>query len=107
MRRYTGGVALVDPSPSVSQSFQLGGTYLTPSGASVTSVTLAPTTGMILHSPGGVPTTTQATTTATTSSTTTTSTTTTTPATTTTEATTTTASNGPQGKGKGFNHNHP
>jgi Hypothetical glycosyl hydrolase family 15 len=97
MRRYTGGVALVNPSPSVSQSFQLGGTYLTPSGQSVTSVTLAPTTGMILHLPGGVPATTQTTTTATTPSTTTT----------TTDTTATTTSNGPQGKGKGLSHNHP
>jgi hypothetical protein len=130
MRRYTGGMALVNPSPSVSQTFQLGGTYLSPTGQSVTSVTLAPTTGLILHSPAGVPATTQtttqtttsattsssttlSTTTATTPSTTTTSTTTTTPTTTTTDTTTTTtdtttttASNGPQGKGKGLSHNH-
>jgi len=50
MRQYTGGVALVNPSPTSSQTFQLGGSYLTPSGATVTSVTLAPTTGLILHS---------------------------------------------------------
>jgi hypothetical protein len=106
MRRYTGGVALVNPSPSVSQSFQLGGTYLTPSGQSVTSVTLAPTTGLILHSPGGVPTTTSATTSSSTTQSTTTATTPST-TTTTTDTTTTTGSNGPQGKGKGLSHNHP
>jgi hypothetical protein len=49
MRAYTGGVALVNPSPSASQSFQLGGTYFTSTGQSVSSVTLAPTTGMVLH----------------------------------------------------------
>jgi hypothetical protein len=50
MRRYTGGIALVNPSPSRSQTFELGGTYLTPTGQSVTSATLAPTAGLIVHS---------------------------------------------------------
>jgi hypothetical protein len=50
MRRYTGGIALVNPSPSRPQTFQLGGTYLTPTGQSVTSATLTPTTGLIVHS---------------------------------------------------------
>lgn len=49
MRPYTGGVVLVDPSPSTSQTFRLGGTYLTSSGTPVTSVTVAPTSGMILR----------------------------------------------------------
>ena len=48
MRRYTDGVALVHPNPAAAQSFALGGRYLTPNGAAVTSVTLAPTTAMIL-----------------------------------------------------------
>ncbi|HZQ88383.1 MAG TPA: putative glycoside hydrolase [Gaiellaceae bacterium] len=52
MRTYTGGVVLVDPSPSTSQTFRLGGTYLTSSGALVTSVTLSPTSGMILRAAG-------------------------------------------------------
>ena len=49
MRKYTAGVALVDPDPTSSQTFQLPGSYLTPSGETVSSVTLAPTTGMILE----------------------------------------------------------
>jgi hypothetical protein len=104
MRLYTGGVALVNPSASVSQTFQLGGAYLTPSGQSVTSVTLAATTAMILHSAGGVPATTtspQTTTTQTTTAMTTTS------AVTTTTDTTTSKTSGPQGNGKGLSHNHP
>jgi Hypothetical glycosyl hydrolase family 15 len=63
MRFYSGGVALVNPSPSTSQTFQLGGTYLNSSGQSVTSVTLSPTTGMLLQAtaqtaPASVPSTT-------------------------------------------------
>ncbi len=49
MRQYSSGVALVNTSGSSSQSFQLPGTYITPSGASVTAVTLGPTSGMILR----------------------------------------------------------
>ena len=49
MRQYTDGVALVDPDPSNPQTFQLPASYLTPSGTTVTSVTLQPTTGMILQ----------------------------------------------------------
>jgi hypothetical protein len=52
MRTYTGGVVLVDPSPSASQTFRLGGAYVTASGAVVTSVTLGPTSGMILRAAG-------------------------------------------------------
>jgi hypothetical protein len=50
MRRYTGGVALVNPSASTSQTFQLGDSYLTDAGATISSITLAPTTGAILRS---------------------------------------------------------
>ena len=81
MRQYTSGIALVNPSASASQTFQLGGTYLTPTGASVTSATLTPTTGLILRSTGAplpVSTTTTTTTTATTTTATTTTATTTT-----------------------------
>jgi hypothetical protein len=49
MRRYTNGIALVNPSPGNTQTFQLGGTYLTAAGATVTSLTLPPTTGSILR----------------------------------------------------------
>jgi hypothetical protein len=37
MRAYAGGIALVNPSPSTSQTFQLGGSYRTSSGSTVTS----------------------------------------------------------------------
>ena len=49
MRAYSQGVVLVNPSSSSSQTFQLGGAYVTASGSQVTSVTLAPTTGAILR----------------------------------------------------------
>ncbi len=49
-RQYTGGTVVVNPSASASQSFSLGGTYLTPSGSSVTSVSLQPTSALILRS---------------------------------------------------------
>jgi len=82
MRPYTAGVALVNPSPSSSQTFELGGSYLDASGATVTSVTLAPTTGAILESTTPPPVTPPATTPTTTDTTQPTATTTTTPATT-------------------------
>jgi hypothetical protein len=89
MRLYSGGVVLVNPSPTSAQMFSLGGAYTTPSGASVTSVTLQPGTGMILT--GGTPPNTTTTTTTTTATVGTT----TTPVTaTTTTATTTTATVG-------------
>jgi hypothetical protein len=50
IRPYTAGIALVNPSASSSQTFRLGGGYVDASGATVTSVTLAPTTGAILQS---------------------------------------------------------
>jgi Hypothetical glycosyl hydrolase family 15 len=48
MREYTAGIALVNPDPDSSQTFDLGGTYLAPDGEDVSSVTLPPTSGMIL-----------------------------------------------------------
>jgi hypothetical protein len=92
MRVYSGGVAVVNPSATSAQTFSLGGSYVTPSGANVASVTLQPGTGMVLA--GTAPTTTATTTTATTTTGTSTTapTTTTAATTTTTAATTTTAS---------------
>lgn len=106
MRRYSGGVALVNPSATSAQTFSLGGSYVTPAGTTVSSVTLQPGTGMILT--GAAPTTTTtsatATTTTTTSTTTapttTTSTTTTAPTTTTSTTTTTTTTTGGHGHHK-------
>jgi len=48
LRRYTGGVAIVNPDPGTSQQFDLGGRYLMPDGKAVTSVTLSPTSGLVL-----------------------------------------------------------
>jgi hypothetical protein len=50
MRPYAAGIALVNPSPSRSQTFRLRSRYLDASGTPVTSLTLAPTTGAILES---------------------------------------------------------
>ena len=50
LRRYSDGVALLNPDPSNSQTFQLGGDYLTPDGHTVNQITLQPTTGLILSS---------------------------------------------------------
>ena len=47
-RSYSGGVVVLNPSPTNTQTFSLGGSYIDPSGATVTSVTLQPTTAMIL-----------------------------------------------------------
>jgi hypothetical protein len=90
-RVYSAGVALVNPSATSAQTFSLAGSYTTPSGGTVTSVTLQPGTGMVLT--GAAPTTTATTTTSTptTSTTSTTSSTTTTAATTTSATTMTTA----------------
>jgi len=49
MRKYTGGAALVNPSPDQSQSFDLGRAYVGPAGNSVETVTLSPTSAMILR----------------------------------------------------------
>jgi hypothetical protein len=48
LRRFSGGVALVNPSPSSSQRLKLGHRYLSPAGKPVSQVTLAPTTGLLL-----------------------------------------------------------
>ena len=50
LRRYSAGLTLVNPNPAGSQSFDLGSSYLTPDGHTVTSITLPPTTGLILTS---------------------------------------------------------
>jgi Hypothetical glycosyl hydrolase family 15 len=47
-RDYSAGTALVNPNASSAQAFNLGGSYLTPSGATVTSLTLQPVNGMVL-----------------------------------------------------------
>jgi hypothetical protein len=49
MRRYTAGVVIVNPHPSASQTFSLGRTYKDEDGASRSTVTLGPASGMILH----------------------------------------------------------
>jgi hypothetical protein len=49
MRRYTAGVAVVNPDPGASQTFSLGGTYTDEDGASRSTVTLGPASGMVLH----------------------------------------------------------
>ncbi len=50
-RDYTSGTALVNPSATTSQTFALGGTYDQANGTAVTSVTLAPTSGIVLQKP--------------------------------------------------------
>jgi hypothetical protein len=49
MRRYTAGVVVVNPQPSASQTFSLGRTYTDENGASRSTVTLGPASGMVLH----------------------------------------------------------
>ncbi len=93
-RNYTGGTVVVNPSPSSSQTFSLGASYLTQSSTSASAVTLSPATAMILPSTS-TPTTTTTTPTTTTSPTTTTTTTTATTTTTTTTPSTTTMSSNP------------
>jgi hypothetical protein len=51
-RNFLNGAAIVNISASSSQTFVLGGTYLTPLGATVTSVTLGPRQGMALRASG-------------------------------------------------------
>jgi hypothetical protein len=53
LRRYSAGVALLNPSPTDSQSFQLAGNYLTPDGQTINQITLPPTTGLILRGERG------------------------------------------------------
>lgn len=52
-RTYSNGIVVVNASSTTSQTFRLGGTYLTPSGAAVSSVTIGPTTAMILQQGAG------------------------------------------------------
>jgi len=54
LRRYTGGVAVVNPSTS-TVTVPLGGSFVTPGGATVTSVTLGSATGMVLVNGSGTP----------------------------------------------------
>jgi hypothetical protein len=49
MRRYTAGIAVVNPHPSASQTFSLGRTYKDEDGTSRSTVSLGPASGMILH----------------------------------------------------------
>jgi hypothetical protein len=51
LRRYSGGLVLVNPDASRSQSLVLDGTYLAPNGGRVSQVTLPPTTGLVLPTP--------------------------------------------------------
>jgi hypothetical protein len=64
MRHYSEGLVLLNPSPTSTQTFSLGGSYIDPSGATVTSVTLQPTTAMVLTGAAPPNTTTTTTTTA-------------------------------------------
>jgi hypothetical protein len=48
VRRYSGGVALVNPDPSRAQPLDLGRRYLSPGGEPVSRITLPPTTGLVL-----------------------------------------------------------
>jgi Hypothetical glycosyl hydrolase family 15 len=50
-RDFSAGAAIVNVSETASQTVDLGGTYLNPSGATVTSVTLGPRQGMALRTP--------------------------------------------------------
>ena len=50
MRAYSGGVDLLNPDPAHSQLFGLNGSYLAASGATVTSIVLAPSSGLVLRS---------------------------------------------------------
>jgi hypothetical protein len=47
-RDYSAGTALVNPNAFSAQTYNLGGSYLTPTGATVSSVTLLPLNAMIL-----------------------------------------------------------
>ena len=48
VRRYSGGVVLLNPDPSRSQSIILHHSYLAPNGAPISKVTVPATTGLIL-----------------------------------------------------------
>jgi Hypothetical glycosyl hydrolase family 15 len=48
-RNFTAGTVIVNPSPSVSQTFTFRRKHLMPDGTATTSVTLAPATGLLLR----------------------------------------------------------
>lgn len=48
-RRFTNGLVVVNPSPATSVSAPLGGTYVQPDGTLVSSVLLAPHSGLVLR----------------------------------------------------------
>ena len=47
-RQFTGGTVIVNPSATAAQTFALGGTYRMPDGSSASSITLAPTSALVL-----------------------------------------------------------
>ena len=49
LRRYTGGVVVVNPNAELSQRLDLGQRYLSPDGKVVSQLTIPPTTGLILR----------------------------------------------------------
>jgi hypothetical protein len=49
-REFSGGTVVVNPLKTSSATVSLGRPYLTPDGTTVTSVTLAPTSGLVLRS---------------------------------------------------------
>jgi hypothetical protein len=49
LRRYASGIAVVNPAPSSSQTFDLGGRYVTPEGQVITSVSLPGTSALVLR----------------------------------------------------------
>ena len=54
-RDYSGGTVILNPDPSASQTFQLGGTYSKPDGSALTSATLGPTDALILRGSSTTP----------------------------------------------------
>jgi putative glycosyl hydrolase-like family 15 (GHL15) protein len=48
-RNYSGGIVVLNPSPSSSQRVELGARFLLPDGSAVMSVTLPPTSALILR----------------------------------------------------------
>jgi hypothetical protein len=54
-RDFTGGTVVVNPTAAAPVRVDLGGPYLAPDGSTVTSVTLDPTTGLVLKNPTASP----------------------------------------------------
>jgi len=54
-RDYSGGTVVLNPSPSSSQAISLGGTFTKVDGTPVTSVTLGPTSALILRGGSSTP----------------------------------------------------